>query len=832
VYQIIKPSGEIRTVRDKSWAIADEEGKPQQMISLVKDITPKVSVSSDRQKIEKERNELIISMAKGEARYRSVLSAMSDGIIVQNAEGLILECNTSAERILGLSTEEIMGMKTLSVGGNAIAENGSPLPKAEQPLSLTRKTGKPIKNAVMGITKPDGTVTWILVNTQPLLSPGSKKFSGIVASLKDITELHQAQKALKISNERLQLALEAANDGIWDWNLNTGELYLSDRWKQILGYNNSEIANTMAFWQQLLHPEDRQVVLNSLNNHLAGNSADFQAEYRMQTKSGDWKWILARAKVVESDFTGKPVRVIGTQRDISDRKQGELAIAQSEVRYRELARREALLNRLSSLIRHSLDLDTILETTVRKIYNYLHVDICAFGWYRHEIAAPAWEILKEAKHPEKKSILGTYPAELYQEISIKLLQLETYQLDDLSNAADLPLQELLISLGATALISLPIATTSGRLGSLHCLRCGENQSWQTEDLELLQAVATQLAIAINQAFLYTQSQEATRQAEAKTQQLEQTLIQLQSTQTQLVQTEKMSSLGQMVAGIAHEINNPVSFIYGNISHAIEYTADLLNIIELYQDTYSQPTPEIEAEIEASDLDFLIADLPKLLDSMKVGAVRIKEIVQSLRTFSRLDEAEMKAVDLHENIDSTIMILQNRIKAKSDRPEIIIKKNYGDLPKVECYAGQLNQVFMNLISNAIDALEERSPQAALGYSTLREPLRGTSSPAEYAQSRPVEEIQAEPSLITISTVILPQNRVQIRIADNGNGMNQETLTRIFDPFYTTKPIGKGTGLGLSISHSIIVEKHRGSLRCVSELGVGTEFAIEIPIHPLS
>ncbi|MEC4892266.1 MAG: PAS domain-containing protein [Oscillatoria sp. PMC 1051.18] len=1056
VYQIIKPSGEIRIVKDKTWAIADEEGKAQRIISLVKDITENVKYQeehlrfqkltanlpgiiyqyilhldgrqeisyispscqeiyeiapeaiqeninliwdivhpedinnlqetiaisaetlqfwqcqwriitqsgklkwlsgvaqpekqangeivwdgifidvSDRKKIEKERNELIVSMAKGEARYRSVLSAMSDGIIVQDTEGLILECNTSAERILGLTGEQIMGMKTLSAGGTAIAEDGSPLSEAEQPLTVTRKTGKPITNAVMGIAKPDRPITWILVNTQILLSPGSKKFSGIVASIKDITELHQAQKALKISTERLQLALEAANDGLWDWNLVTGELYLSDRWKQILGYNQSEIVNSMDSWQKLLHSEDLQVVLNLLEDHLAGNSPDFQAEYRMQTKSGDWKWILARGKVVESDFAGKPLRIIGTQRDISDRKaaefalrhsqhqleeaqrisrignweydltteqvtwseelfrifgldpqqgapsyseliekyhpedrsifqakvekaitegkpyqldlrfyrsdgelryivgwgepvlnaegtvvrlfgagmditerkQGELAIARSEARYRELAQREALLNRLSCLIRNSLDLDTILETTVREIYNHLQVDICAFGWYRYELVEPVWEIFKEAKHPATNSILGTYPVELYRETSVKLLQLETYQLDDINTAGDLALRELLTSLGATAFISLPIATTSGCLGSLHCLRCGENQPWQTKDLELLQAVATQLAIAINQAFLYNQSREATRQAEAKTQQLEQTLIELQRTQAQLVQTEKMSSLGQMVAGVAHEINNPVSFIYGNISHAIEYTADLLKIIELYQDTYPQPTPEIEAEITATDLEFLVADLPKVLDSMKVGAVRIKEIVQSLRTFSRLDEAEMKAVDLHENIDSTIVILQNRLKAKSDRPEIIVKKNYGNLPKVECCAGQLNQVFMNLIGNAIDALEERS------------------------RDRTTDEIKAKPSTISISTLVLPSNRVQIRIADNGNGMNPETIARIFDPFYTTKPIGKGTGLGLSISHSIIVEKHSGSLRCVSELGVGTEFAIEIPIHPPS
>jgi PAS domain S-box-containing protein len=291
----------------------------------------------------------------------------------------------------------------------------------------------------------------------------------------------------------------------------------------------------------------------------------------------------------------------------------------------------------------------------------------------------------------------------------------------------------------------------------------------------------------------------------QTEQLEDTLRELQRTQAQMVQSEKMSSLGQLVAGVAHEINNPVNFIYGNLTHANEYTQDLLRLLQLYQQHYPRPATEIQEEAEAIDLEFLTDDLPKLLTSMRVGADRIQKIVASLRNFSRMDEAEMKAVNIDEGIDSTLMILQNRLKAKAEHPTIEVIKEYGQLPPVECYAGQLNQVFMNILSNAIDALEERDKYRSLA------------------------EIKARPSQIRISTATIAHNSIQIRIADNGPGMSKQVIQRLFDPFFTTKAIGKGTGLGMSISYQIITERHGGSLQCLSIEGEGAEFVIEIPTH---
>lgn len=295
-----------------------------------------------------------------------------------------------------------------------------------------------------------------------------------------------------------------------------------------------------------------------------------------------------------------------------------------------------------------------------------------------------------------------------------------------------------------------------------------------------------------------------KRVDERTQELQQTLDNLRKAQSQLIQAEKMSSLGQLVAGVAHEINNPVNFIHGNLSHATLYTQDLLSLLELYQAEYPQAKPAIHQHIEDIDLEFLIEDMPRLFDSMKVGADRIREIVQSLRTFSRLDEAEVKEVNIHEGLDSTLMILHNRLKARPNHPEIQVIKNYGNLPKVECYAGQLNQVFMNILANAIDALDER---------TTTQPE--TNDTPYIAQ-------------ITICTQVIATNRISIEIADNGPGMKETVRQRLFDPFFTTKPVGKGTGMGMSISYQIVTERHHGALYCTSEPGQGAKFVIEIPI----
>jgi len=303
-----------------------------------------------------------------------------------------------------------------------------------------------------------------------------------------------------------------------------------------------------------------------------------------------------------------------------------------------------------------------------------------------------------------------------------------------------------------------------------------------------------------------QMEAALRQSEEhsrhQAQKLDRALQELQRTQTQLIQTEKMSSLGQLVAGIAHEINNPVSFIFGNIAYARQYASDLLELVDIYTRQYPL-TPEIEAKTESIGLDFLRKDFPRLLSSMQSGADRIREVVLSLRNFSRLDEAQKKPVDLHSGIDSTLLIVQNRLTAKAGRSSIQLIKDYGELPQVECYPGQLNQVFMHLLTNAIDAIE----------------LDPRQRPSSQGGSN---------YTISIRTRMVDPNHVEIRIIDNGPGMTDTVKQRVFEMGFTTKPVGKGTGLGLSISHQIVVEKHGGQLNLHSTPGEGTEFAIILPI----
>lgn len=301
----------------------------------------------------------------------------------------------------------------------------------------------------------------------------------------------------------------------------------------------------------------------------------------------------------------------------------------------------------------------------------------------------------------------------------------------------------------------------------------------------------------------------------RTTDLEAAMQQLQTTQSQLIQAEKMSSIGQLVAGVAHEINNPVSFIYGNVNHADDYVKDLLFLLALYQQHYPEPVAEIQEEAEAMDVDFIIEDLPKTIKSMTVGAERIQNIVLSLRNFSRTDEAEIKAVDIHQGLNSTLMILQHRLKATSGHQAIQVVKKYGELPLVECYPGQLNQVFMNLLANAIDALEDTLAQTS-SKDYIPTLTLCTEVLQKDAGERPIEGVLVKPEFIVIW------------IEDNGAGIPPEVLPNIFNPFFTTKPIGKGTGLGLSISYQIIVEKHLGKLNCFSTRGKGTEFRIQIPV----
>lgn len=809
-----------------------------------------------------------------------------------------------------------------------------------------------------------------------------------IAQLKqEMAERQQAEKALRESEERLQLALEGSALGWWDWNITTGQTYFDSSWKRMLGYEVEEIDNNYESWKQLMHPQDKPRVMEVLNAYLQDAHPRYEVEFRMRSKSGQWKWILIHGKVFDRDESGAPLRMLGTQKDISDRQlaqerlkhsQANLATAQKiahignwefdvltgeitwseekfrilgldptqpepqyaeliekiypddrelfqqatsqalifgtgyeldyrvvrpdgQVRYiegrgeavvneqgqvirlfgtalditarkrveealQESVQRERAIARAIQRMRQTLDIEAIFSATTEELRQLMNCDRVLI--YRFN---PDWsgEIVSESVGSEWISLLQEQVHN--PNLAQKTLEDDRCAVKNFHSAAgresvlsepfpvqDTYLQEtqggaysrgasyavvqdiyqagfhscyinLLEQFQARAYIIVPIFCGSKLWGLLATYQNSGSRQWKTAETHVVVEIGNQLGVALQQAELLAKVQkqsealqQSTQRERDKATQLKLTLDQLRRTQTQLIQTEKMSSLGQMVAGVAHEINNPVCFILGNLAPAREYFHDLLRLTQLYQQTYPNPTPAIQKLAYEIDLEFLIEDWSKLMHSMQMGAERIESIVRSLRTFSRLHESEVKPVDIHEGIDNTLLILQPRLRAEGNRPEIKVIKNYSQLPKVTCYASQLNQVFMNLLDNAIDALETQpSPRVITIHTSL---IMGDFETKTMDNSTDVllKNNSNSQSLISNNQWIV------IRITDNGYGMHKEVQQKIFDPFFTTKPVGKGTGLGLSISHQIIVEKHQGQLKCISAPGEGTELIVVIPV----
>ena len=758
-----------------------------------------------------ERKRAQVELEESLSLLRGTLEATADGIIVSQNGKHIATVNQKFVQMWGIP-ESVIASRDLNLLVPLLLEQ---LKDSEAFLGQTQDVLAQADAEAYGIYQlKDGR----LFERYSLPQRIGGKIVGRVCCFRDITERKQSEEALRQSEARYRAIVEDQTELICRFRPDGTLTFVNDAYCRYFSKERSALIGHT--FMPLILEEDQE----KFDKYIACLSRENPVgtvEHRVILPNGEIRWQQWSDRAL-FDEQGNLVEFQSVGWDITERKLAEDALQkahdeleirveertallrQATARFRELALREALLNRLASQIRNSLALDTILETAVEELYKRLDIDVCVFAWYARESTPPGWDVVKEAKNPNLPSFLGLYPLESWRPFTCKLVNQQEFQVDKLTHSDD-PAQQMLLPYGTAALLSLPIETQSGQLGTITCGRLVSWQSWTDEELELLQAVADQLVIAINQAQLYEQSRIAATTAQTKATQLKVTLRELQHTQAQLVQSEKMSSLGQLVAGVAHEINNPLNFIHGNLAHVNQYAIDLLDLIQFYQEYYPHPAPEIQAQTEAIDLDFIKKDLPKLLNSMEMGADRIRNIVLSLRNFSRLDEAERKWVDIHEGLDNTLLILSHRLKGKLAHPSIEIIKEYGDLPKVQCYPGQLNQVFMNILSNAIDAIEEDNKERSL------------------------EDSQNYSSTIRIGTEVNDTNSVIIRIADNGTGMTQEVQQRIFDPFFTTKPVGQGTGLGMSISYKIVVERHGGQLECISAPGQGTEFLIYIPIQ---
>ena len=548
---------------------------------------------------------------------------------------------------------------------------------------------------------------------------------------------------------------------------------------------------------ELVHPEDRESTLAQLEK-LATSDETVTFENRCRCRGGSYKWLLWNAAPCQDDKL-----IYAAARDITERKQAEEALKESEERFR------LLIDRVKDYAIYMLDPDGRVVSWnqgAERINGYRTEEI--IGKHVSCFHPPA-EV--ESGRPEEvlqiAAKLGGYE---YESLRLRKDGSEFWANVDVTALRDENGQ-----LRGYATVTRDITERKQASEALEQAYRELEKRVEERTFEL-KAANEMLVQEIGDR---KRTEVALRQSKARlkeqAKQLEDALYQLHRTQAQLIQTEKMSSLGQLVAGVAHEINNPVSFIYGNLDHASHYIRDLLHLISLYRRHYSNPPIEIQNSAEAMDIDFVMEDMPKLLSSMKMGADRIRQIVLSLRNFARHDESEMKQVDIHEGLDSTIKLLQHRLKGSDGQAGIQVIQGYGDLPLVECYPGLLNQVFMNLLSNAIDALENHPDPRIL---TIRTELAMRDLAINYGDS-----------ILSTDQSLIPNPYIIIRIADNGPGMTEDVCRRLFDPFFTTKPLGKNKGLGLSISYQIVVEKHGGQLRCVSSPGAGTEFIIEIPVQ---
>ncbi|MEQ8756123.1 MAG: PAS domain S-box protein [Coleofasciculus sp. G1-WW12-02] len=697
-----------------------------------------------------ERHHAEIALSESEKKYRHLVEASQDLIWSVDRYGSYTFVNPIVQHLYGYSPEEMLG--------RSFTDFLSP-ERLEPDVNLFKclLQGQSVfQYETTHLTKA-GEPIQLLLNAIAVVDDQGQVV-GVTGTASDITERQKAQEALRLSEIRYRELVEFQKQVlVCRWKPDTTLTFVNQSYCRFFGKSPAELIGTK--YLELL-PDSIQDQIRDFVKLLVNHECPETSEHIMISDQGELHWFKWTDQPI-LDEQGHILEIQSFGIDITTRKQAEEKLRLSEENL-------AQAQRIAHIGNWEFDVLTSQIIWSAELFRI-------FGLEPNQ-TEPTYQQLLDFIHPNDRS---QFEETIKQSIEQGLCYELEFQI-------------------------LPRNRTTVRHLEVRI------EPIFDQHYRIIKLFGTALDITQRQ-----KAETALRQSEARERerahQLQRTLEELKRTQSQLVQTAKMSSLGQMIAGIAHEINNPVSFIFGNITIGRQYFNDLIQLINLYQETYPNPPATVQEIAEAIDLQFVKKDWHKLLNSIQEGAERIHQIILSLRNFSRLDEAELKSVDIHQGIESTLFILQHRLKKPGNRQEIQVIKEYGQLPQVTCYANQLNQVFMNILANAIDAIDSHS----------------------------------SPGVITISTEVAGANRqrppkngsqqtdiLKIRITDNGIGISEEVQPQIFDPFFTTKPVGSGTGLGLSISYQIIVEKHQGQLSCLSTPGEGTTFMIEIPLKPRS